>query len=260
MALFITGHDRSGTTLLQKICNQHPEMAVTNEFGSFIHLGLSYWAYSKHMLGRWIQVRNRFFFDREYMTKDMWRFSNLAFNTSFILCLYQYRRSRITVGDVEATMKRMYSQTKVVGDKRTLYMDHLRRLVGSEGLTGIIIYRDCRDVTNSFLRMARTSWKKQGWIENLNTASAVAKRWVKYIELMEQYEGQLYAIRYEELVQEPCVELAALGDWLGVAPDGFPFTEVRASSIGKYRQGLTGEELDRVLEIAGPTLARYGYI
>ena len=35
MAIIICGHQRPGTTMLQSICTQHPQMAGTREFGCF---------------------------------------------------------------------------------------------------------------------------------------------------------------------------------------------------------------------------------
>lgn len=154
----------------------------------------------------------------------------------------------------------MYPQVKIVGDKRTMYHSYLPQLAGIDGLSGIIIYRDGRDVTSSFLHMARTSWKNQTWTKQFNSAAAVARRWVQHIELMEQYGGKYFIMRYENLVQEPRAELAALGSWLGVSPDGFSIANVKAASIGKYNENLTAVELADVLEIAAPTLLRYGYI
>lgn len=259
MALIITGHDRSGTTLVRTLCNQHPEMAITDEFGSFSPTGLSYRKYARRML-RWRAVQNRYLFDRDYTNGKLRRYSNLLFNTTFLLRLFEYRRSKITAASVEAALHKMYPQSKVVGDKRTLYMADLNRLLSSDDLSGIIVYRDCRDVTSSFLTRAKADWKDQEWAMKMNTAAAVARRWVKYIKVMEQAQGRLYTIRYENLVQEPQAELAALGTWLGVAPDGFSYSDVRANGIGKYRKGLTEDELNEVLEIAGPTMARYGYV
>jgi hypothetical protein len=41
---------------------------------------------------------------------------------------------------------------------------------------------------------------------------------------------------------------------------GFPAATIRDNSIGKYANGLSGEELATVMDIAGPTMARHGYL
>ena len=53
--------------------------------------------------------------------------------------------------------------------------------------------------------------------------------------------------------------MTGIGEWLGVDPDGFPTSDIRATSVGNYRDGLTDEELDTVNTIAGGTLTKLGY-
>ncbi len=43
-------------------------------------------------------------------------------------------------------------------------------------------------------------------------------------------------------------------------PSAFDQTRVRATNVGKYETGLSGEEIDRVVEVAGPTMERLGYL
>jgi hypothetical protein len=83
--------------------------------------------------------------------------------------------------------------------------------------------------------------------------------WVQSIEAMERHRDHLYCIRYEDLVRQPQLELNTLAGWLGVRPDGFPAHLVHDASVGKHRAGLTPVELEQVMEVAGPTLARMGY-
>ena len=215
MALFITGHDRSGTTLLQKLCNDHPQLTVTNEFNVFMPLGLSYANYSKHMLQSLMRVRNRFLFNQKYNIWGKKRYTNFPYTLSFLIHLLQYHQSQITVEDVEAALRKMAPQAKIVGDKCTYYNEILPTIMKNEELSGIIIYRDARDTTASFLQKARTSWKNQAWAQKYNTAGLIAQRWVQYMELMEQFSTKLYIIRYENLVQEPAKELLDLGELAG---------------------------------------------
>jgi hypothetical protein len=96
-------------------------------------------------------------------------------------------------------------------------------------------------------------------VEKINTAEKIALSWVRSIELMERHKDKVHIIRYEDLVLEPGPVLKALGDWLGVDPAGFPKGLAHPASFGKYKTGLTGEELETVMELAGPTMARLGY-
>lgn len=135
----------------------------------------------------------------------------------------------------------------------------LDRLVPLPQLLRLVIYRDCRDVTSSFLRKVRTDWKRQRWAQYVDTAEKVALRWVRAIEDLENHAEDLYIIRYEELVADPRPVLDRLARWLEVDPGGFEPGMVSASSVGKYMQGLTTRELDDVLKVAGSTMKRLNY-
>ena len=123
-----------------------------------------------------------------------------------------------------------------------------------------MIYRDCRDVTSSTLQRARTEWRKiLLFVRKLNTAEKVAHRWVLAIELMERNRDDLLVVSYEDLVSESEKSLGRISDWLGVDAAGFEIQRISSRSVGNYRHGLTAEELDTVMEIAGPTMSRLGY-
>lgn len=121
-------------------------------------------------------------------------------------------------------------------------------------------YRDPRDVASSTLKMARTIWKSQLWVGILDTAEKIAHRWVKAIETMERHQKKIYIIQYEKMVQNPNPVFQELGEWLGVDPKGFPIETIQDKSIGKYKKGLTKDEIDTVLRITGPTMERLGYL
>ena len=126
-----------------------------------------------------------------------------------------------------------------------------------------MIYRDCRDVTSSHLKLARTSWSNQWWIRDQDTAEKVATLWVAALESMERHRDRIHIICYEDLVREPRRVLAALAEWVGFDPAAFPETtlnSVREDGIGKHRSGLSEQELEAVMNIAGPTMARLGYV
>ncbi|MBA3562613.1 MAG: sulfotransferase [Gammaproteobacteria bacterium] len=52
MVLLIAGHPRSGTTLLRRLCNAHPDIALTHEVGTFLYLGSSYKEYRRQLIRR----------------------------------------------------------------------------------------------------------------------------------------------------------------------------------------------------------------
>jgi hypothetical protein len=83
---------------------------------------------------------------------------------------------------------------------------------------------------------------------------------VRAIEAMERNADRCHIIRYEELMANPREVLDALAGYLGVAPGGFDASIIRPTSVGKHREGLTAEELEQVMAVAGPTLERLGYL
>ena len=76
---------------------------------------------------------------------------------------------------------------------------------------------------------------------------------------METHRDRLHIIRYEDLVQMPRQTLSVLGDFLGVCGEDFRFDLARGDRIGKPCSGLSAEELEVVLRIAGPTMRQMGY-
>ncbi len=73
------------------------------------------------------------------------------------------------------------------------------------------------------------------------------------------HRAQIHAVCYEELVANPAAVMTGIGEWLGVDPGGFPTGQIRVSSVGKYRNGLTDKELETVTAVAGGTLSKLGY-
>ncbi len=232
---------------------------MTNEFGSFFNLGQPYWVYSWRLLRRWGQVQDKWAYDSAYMRQGGRRWRNLAFTLRYLRCLAAYRTQPITAVSVTSALQQLFPHAQLVGDKLPQYMPLLHTFVGQPNLAPVVIYRDCRDVTSSFLLKVRTTWRTRTWASEVDTAAKIAQRWVDYIELMEQHAEQVHTIRYEALVQQPQPVLARLADWLPVDPAGFVTKEVRASSIGNYQDNLTPAELADVLAVAGPTMARLGY-
>jgi len=256
VALIISGHPRSGTTILNQMCRQHPAMAMTNEFQNFLSLDVSYLQHVR-------SLRKNFY--RRGIVRQAGvspsieaRIESGIFLTRYLLFLRVYGANKIGVPEIERTLHRVFPGVFIVGDKFPGYIFRLDKLAHAAGLSRVIIYRDVRDVVSSFLRMARTKWRRLPSLKG-NNASTTAKRWVRAIDLMERYADKLYIICYEDLVQQPERELKALGNWLGVDPVAFPAHRIRDTSIGKHKSGLTHEELKTVMEIAGPTMERLGY-
>ncbi len=173
-------------------------------------------------------------------------------------------QGQLTATAVGHALARQWEETAVIGDKLPQYMPLLPQLLTNHSVKVLIIYRDCRDVTSSFLEKVRTVWQTRDWAKGLNTAEKIAHNWVAQIEQMESLAvrygpAQVHVVQYEQFVIEPQPVLADLAAWLGITPIGFPLQQVRASSIGKYQQGLTKDEIAHVESIAGTKLRQLGY-
>lgn len=262
--LIISGHQRSGTTLLRRVCDGHPQMKVANEFGCFADVGLTVRQAWAARLAQWRLVNGRWSFDSQFATHPRRHWHNLWFTLHYCWRLTQAAHGQLTVTDVGHALGGQWEDAVVMGDKLPQYMPMLPQLLASRSMKVLIIYRDCRDVTSSFLEKVRTVWQMRDWASELDTAEKIAHNWVAQIEQMEQLAAQygpaqVQVVQYEQFVTEPQLVLADLAAWLGVTPTGFPLQQVRVSSVGKYQQGLTALEIAQVEAVAGATLQQLGY-
>ena len=230
---------------------------MTFEFRNFMKLNVPYKEHVKVLRSNWYQRRIIVKRNRESDRKS--RINSAIFRFRYLLGLQRYRQEMIDLRMVTNVLHRIFPSVSVLGDKYPDYVFHLDVLGPMKSLIRLVIYRDCRDVVNSTLKKARTNWRDKQFVKNVDTADKAAKLWVRAIELMEHYSDTLYSIRYEDLIQQPQLELEALGKWLDVDASGFPAHIIKDTSIGKYKSGLTHDELKTVMEIAGPTMERLGY-
>ncbi|NLE43387.1 MAG: sulfotransferase [Chloroflexi bacterium] len=275
MFVAIAGHQRSGTTLLSQLCRGHPDMAITLELACLQGLDLPTTEYAIHILGRAARSQAPFvplhflkprpsgpaatFNPRSALRREIVRWANLGFATSHLARLILSRDRPTSATAMETALRGAFPKARIVGDKWPDYIWQLDELTREPNVRCVVIYRDARDVASSTLERVRTVWGKRVWTRSINTAEKVADRWVYAMTVMERYASACHIIRYENLVLWPAETLTKLSEWLDVNPDGFPSQIVRASSMGKYRSGLTPEEMQTVIEIAGPTMERLGY-
>jgi hypothetical protein len=234
--------------LLWEICNGHPAIALTYEFANFRNLGRNYWKYRRNLLQRW---------EDPQISKREWR--EPSFRHAYLGRLKRHWGRSIDAKVISSVLEPSFPAVSVVGDKYPRYVFRLRELTKDKGLRRIIIYRDCRDVTSSFLHRVRTDWQGRDFIKEVSTADRIAVRWVEAIEMMEEYQQHLHVIRYEDLVRNPAPVLRGLGEYLEVESTAFPTRHIHADAVGNYRHGLSADELESVMKVAGRTMRRLGY-
>jgi hypothetical protein len=258
--LLLTGHQRSGTTILRILLNSHPEISITNEFNNFDGIGKDRLAYTVHLLKRiWHLRHRRDNFSSGSRNPSPW-WGNPYYILRYMLRVQYSSSRRIGFPAAEAAMRTLYPQSRWVGDKYPDYIWDLERYCQSRDLTCMVIYRDGRDVVSSALEKARTTWKHERYGRHFDTPEKVARRWVEAIDIMERCAGKIFAVRYERLIAEPGRVAKEIGERLGVDPACFPVDRIHSSSKGKHRFLLSEQELAVVNDITRPTLSRLGYL
>lgn len=263
MLLLVTGHPRSGTTLLQQLCDRHPSLGMTNEFGCFNYLDRPYSDHACAMLSRWQEVEGRWPYKKAYAGQSRRKFRkwlNLFFTLRYLSALGRRGLGEVTVPRAYQAYLQLFPEAAIVGDKLPGYLFCIEKFTGIAEMKRVVIYRDCRDVVSSFLVKTRTDWHAMDWVKRVDTATKIAQRWVEGINRMELHAEHLHLLCYESLVQQPHREVARLAEYLGVEAQGFAPDMVRTDKVGKHRQGLTQAELDGILEIAGAAMGRLGYV
>lgn len=256
-AMVIGGMPRSGTTLLAALCRTHPEISMTIELKSYSQLGATFHEYAHASWERLRYVRGSWRFHGPRFQNSLLNFaSNVFFLVGHLARMWRHVDGVVTPRAVAASTA---FGAKVAADKFPDYVFAIDELVRAPDIRCVAIYRDCRDVASSFLQKVRTTWKHQAWVEGLDDAAEISRRWVRSLEIMEAESERVLAIKYEDLVRQPAAELKRLALWLDVDPYTFRVGDVRDTSIGKFARGLTAKELEAVIDVAGPTMERFGY-
>ncbi len=133
VSLLISGHQRSGTTLLRRVCDGHPQMRLTNEFACFADVGLPVWQARRARWAQWRLVNGRWAFDSQFATHPRRHWYNLWFLLRYSWHLGQATRGTVTVADVHLALQKTVGMgTAVHGDKWPQYMPLLPQLLPSE--------------------------------------------------------------------------------------------------------------------------------
>src|SRR5574341_1371612 len=100
MVLIIGGHMRSGTTLLRKLLNSHPEIAITSELNYFSGLGKTYEENFLILLkSLWGKTTNN------NRMRLKWHFRNYTFVARYLFKMRKYREGLIDVAAIESTLR-----------------------------------------------------------------------------------------------------------------------------------------------------------
>jgi len=258
----IIGYPSSGTTLLRRILNAHPDLCITSEMPLLPMLA-----------GKLPAKVNRTNFNetkRKFLAIDVYgNFHNRELLFSDLAELFgpaeHYTAAHLYAALID---RRPYTY---YGNKTPQYSESLPKLLTLFPHTKLIlIVRDIRDVALSFT----ARWGKSEVL--------CAHKWHRRMEMALTTLGQLPAgkshlVRYEDLVCESQKTLAGIYDFLGIPDvhqfgncthspakafdvDGSHAVELDQTRIGRWRKSLPQAMTRRVEEISYDTLRRFEYV
>ena len=251
----VAGHPRSGTTVLTRLLDTHPEIEATFELGAFQALDTPYAEYRR---GLRLGYRDRPVRGVGKGTPRSRTWASRRFVAEFRYRLWRRRHGRIRLETVAGVLSRTLG-TERVGDKLPSYVFQLDDLAPLEGLDRIVIVRDCRAVTASTLARVRTGWTGRSWTERIDTPAKVAANWVRAVENMERNRTRVHVVRFEDLVEDPESCAKRIGEALGVEPGDFDLGLVRRPGGNKVCRFLDESDLEVIEDVAGGAMRRWGY-
>ena len=254
--MFIGGLPRSGTSMLLRVCNTHPDIQLTGELKTFIGINENILFYLRNKKTNWLR---RQFLINKFNTQIQKHSSHIKFLLRYLIPIFLSNLRQVSPSAIHQGLTSAFPSVRYVGDKFPGYIWKLNVLTQVEKMQGVIIYRDCRDVVNSTLGKAKTDWQNKKFAQAMDTIEKISTRWVRGIELMEAYADQLLIIRYEDLVSQPSIVVNQLADYLQVDPRKFDYSRIHTSSVSKYEATLSAAEIEEIHTIAGSTLQRLGY-
>jgi sulfotransferase family protein len=276
--LFIVGCPRSGTTLLQRMVNTHPDIAMTPESHWIPRLYAKDWALTSE--GR---VKPKLI--RRLLSHP--KFARLKISAEELTGLAGNGQP-VSYGNLVSRIFDLYGQRQrkpLVGDKTPDYVRSIKTLHSLWPSARFVhVIRDGRDVALSMIDWTKCRPKPgdfTGWQEDrISTAALWWELNVRLGQLAGKSLGHsfYYEVRYESLVTHPEEECAALCRFLAVpysdamvrfyeGPTAFdPGLEAKRAhlpvtpGLRNWRAQLPPEDNERFEAAAGGLLKELGYV
>jgi hypothetical protein len=273
---FIVGCGRSGTTLLRRMLDAHPEIAITHE---------THWIPKRLERRTGLRPDGRVTPELLSSLLSYDRFRRMDLDEGELLSLIHAEPPPTYAGFVTAAFD-LYGKAKgkaLVGDKTPSYVTRIPMLHGLWPSARFVhLIRDGRDVVLSLLSWKRTKLPSRvpGWREQPVIAAALL--WDCRVRLgIEAGRGlgprHYYEIRYESLTTRPAEESARLCEFLGLPYDDamLRFHERRerhqpglsakkawrpiTPGLRDWRSEMRPRDLERFEAAAGELLTELGY-
>jgi len=251
--IIVFGAPRSGTTYLNAILNQHPDVFISHETRLFVWL--------HRALGE------------------------LLTNPQAVLTKREEFRGVLET-DLPDTIRRFYAelgnQAPVWGDKNPHYaakqntgvLATIERLF--PGARFVHIVRDGRDVVASLLRKRKPTG--EAWVD----FEGAHQIWIDHVEIGQEFgrersDETYFELKYEDLIEHEVEYAEALMRFLDVSPSGRVMTFIEQQQVGRtplsgptrdlstmigsdWEEVVGQERLARSRELLGPSLQRLGYL
>ena len=267
--IFIFGCPRSGTSLLSRILNCHPRIAIPFES----HLYNTFYPWLKYY-GNLDKKQNRERLVKDILSTEVIR--DWVPRPDFYQTLNAIKQYNFQ-GIVNAFMQTWATDQgkERWGEKTPAHLFYWREILEAfPNLQVIHIVRDGRDVS--------LSWKRSRF--GPKHVYPLAKKWIHYLETVDKFKSVLaqdtfIETRYEDLVLNPTHEIQRICHFLGeeFMPEMLNFHTKHISyptdeknqknlsqpllkeNINKWQHDITARELRIFESVAGDFLDYYGY-
>ena len=258
--LVVAGFERSGTSMLTRTLNAHPDIKMTFEFGNCHRFDLSVHEHLNNLRTQWWKRR---IIQNHRKNNDRWtqwknRFASRSFVKKYSRGISVASEGIVSAEVVRTVLGEIFPNVSVVGDKPPFYAREIDRLAADKTAKTLVIFRDVRDVAVSYAEMvAAGKWRQ---VETAANHVEMALEWVASIESMFRNADDLCMLRYEDVVHNPSRELVKLGEWLNVDPERFPTGGFKGTSVGRFKTTLAPMEVGEIEDVAKLGMQRAGYI
>jgi hypothetical protein len=275
--VFLVGCARSGTTLLERIVDAHPQIAITPEL---------HWITDRFKDGGWMASEGRVTAELAAALAEQKRFRQLAFSRQEFEGLLGDGRP-VAYRTFLNRLFALYREKKgklLVGNKTPAFVQWVAVLHALWPEARFVhLIRDGRDVCLSVLNWDhahKSAGRYSTWIEDPVVTTALW--WERKVRLGRRggqrlKTGLYYEMRYEDLVSLPDEECSRLCDFLGVPYDEamLRFHEGRTRAkpgldaknawlpitpgLRNWRTQMSPEDVERFEAAAGELLDDLGY-
>lgn len=255
--LVLGGAMRSGTTLLKRLIESHPQVRLMAlELRAFRYAELATWAHvaavSRHFASERASIRHKEFRGQVYRyLSHILR----GFRLSELVTVDRIHSAlSVTLGD---------GAVRYIGDKYPDYVLQYAQFIHRPKTRCVFVYRDARDVVASLLeRIQRGIWQGRTWATKYDNVEKATDYWLTVMQVLcdiRRLETNALLVRYEDLVLRTAESIAAIAQHLQLRQDGFDARVPDASSIGRHGTRLGRDQVQGVERRAGPMMQAWGY-